>query len=287
MAVAIASSTLNINIASTTTTNCTLPSGSSVGDLVILLYSFFGNANESLEPSGSEAMNVLQIYTNWVGTTRKFGLMYKELNSTDISNGYVQVNSNGTFSGTIRGHLLRITGGVSTSLIDTWNTGSGGTSPTFNNTATPLTADSLLIMYGLSDANTSISGYGITTSNPSWTELVDTAYQDGSSNYITHSIAYANRPEVTATGDSTFTVGSGSCACALIVVQAKADASISPSVMTLTAEIQAPVVSAGANVSTSVIDATVSVVAPTITTPAPKYLNTDKNSSTWLNPDKS
>lgn len=164
---------------------------------------------------------------------------------------------------------------------------------------TPTVADSVLIMGSLaSGVVTNVSGYAIATDDPTWTERHDTSVND--SNDYTLGIATAPRTAVTSTGDFQVTYGTGtppSIGVLLAVIETQS-VTASPAVVTMTATVQAPTVTAGANISTTVITMTVSVQAPTVTTAAPDWANidksstvtlanTDKSSASWVNPDKS
>jgi len=123
----------------------------------------------------------------------------------------------------IAGGISRITGDFHTTPVSVFASGvsSASSSQTFTASVTPNNASSLL-MFILSTgsnsggSNTS-SGYAITTSNPSWTEAYDVTVF-ASTTFVHNAMAYATRPEVTATGNATSSTLNGWESSAVILV---------------------------------------------------------------------
>lgn len=156
---------------------------------------------------------------------------------------------------------------------------------------TPL-ADSTLVMIGMascSNASTSsLSGYAITTSNPTWTERAD--FGNTSNSDTRMGFADATRPESTATGNYEINFNStgnvNDAFGVLLSISESVNVTVSPTVITATASVQTPTVSGGATVSPTVVTVTISVQSPTVSTPTPDWTNTDKNNTSWTNLDK-
>ena len=285
MAVAYASSTLNISLNSTGDTDMTLPSGSAAGDVVFVFASWYGNASETYEFNTNFSMIISN--EGFGGSNRKHSVGYRTLDSTDISNGYIRVNSGAGFSSTGRAHLVRVTGGDATTIVaDYAYDADDDTSKTFANTITPPNPDCLLLFYIAAAANVTMSSQAITTSNPSWTELHDASYNDGA-NYNSESISYATRTQTTATGDSSATLsGNATAGGTIIAIQPVISASTTldaAGIVTLTTPEPSfvlgniiPVDSAGT--------VTLSTPEPTISTSTKTaWTNETKPSTTWTN----
>lgn len=175
---------------------------------------------------------------------------------------------------------------VAGSEVDT-----GTTSFTFTTAITPGTADSLaLALYTDSQNITgarSVSSYASTPSF-TWTERVDAGGNNGAPSM---SFAIATAP-ISGTSQITERTATASGATAttrgiIIVINGLIDASATPSAVAMTAAVPTPAVSAGATTTVSALALTAAAPTPVTTEVAPKWTNTDKNSSTWTNPDKS
>lgn len=214
---------------------------------------------------------------------------YKVATSDDTS------ATNFTFTRTgselVGGAIIRLTGASTTFYydadVDNDNTASG--SPvTFSGGVTPA-ANSLLLFltgsHGTGGATITTSSYAIATSNPTWTELYDGGTTADNDMWV--SAAYAIRPEATATGNYTVTLGSvgGFTNGLLIAVAPVLDASATATVVTVTATVQTPTPTVSQ--APSVVTLTVTVNTPTGTVPTPDFTNTSKNSATWTNSSKS
>ena len=198
MAIAIASyNSANVNGNSLTITK---PTGLSAGDLLVCMLSGDTNTGVINTPSGWTAV------TSNSSTYLMTKSVYKVADSTDAA------AANFTFTRTqnsyLLGTLMRITGFDSGSIIGTSNSnigGSGGSSFSIT-TVTPSKANSLLII-GASNVTatdpSTITGYSIATSNPTWTEI-----SDNKTSSQVFGVAYATRPETTATGDITVSFSS-------------------------------------------------------------------------------
>ena len=304
MAVAVASTTSSAwaGVANGGSIDLTPPSGLAVGDLIIAHIAGTSNVAATFGVSTADGGWVaLGNLSAGAGGTAGMRVFYKIADADDLTNLNNEFRfSNNSGSGfMMAGGLYRITGysGVPSIALDGDDT--ADSTPTFTNTITPSFADSLLLflLTANDDQNSgSVAGYAITTSNPgTWTEAYDTygdstAFFGGGDGDALYSGAYANRPETTATGDSTCTLTTfaNRSVGAIVVVTPVTNVTVSPAVITAVVAVQAPAITGGAVVSPAVITATASVQAPTVTTAAPDWVNTDKSSApSWVNRDKS
>lgn len=106
----------------------------------------------------------------------------------------------------IIGHIVRVTGHGIVNTGEAFGTANSSTTLTLTG-FTPSRANCLLIAFvGVSDATaTSVTSLSIATSNPTWTERVETTILDASED-SSLALYTATRPEATATGDFTITV---------------------------------------------------------------------------------
>lgn len=270
MAVTYQSSATSAPSGDSTSLTITAPSGIAEGDLLVA----------SINAQGGSATS-----TGWteIDQAGRLTTLYKVAVSADESaTDYTFSFSNGSRSGGIVRISGQHTSPISTSSINEWGAGTSATTGTI--TPAP---NSLLLFVVSNDDDKTISGYTITTSDPSWTEAFDV---QGASSNSSIALAYATRPEATATGTGTATASaSTSGEASLIAVAIPPNVTVSPSVLTATASIVAPAITGTANVSPAVITATASIQAPTIDTSASKWSNTSKSdtSPTISNESKS
>jgi len=266
MSVSIASKSINTPSGDGTSLGVTAPTGIETGDLLVAYCNI---------QSGTPTL------AGWTrdstASTGRSHFLYKIAVLADES----AVDYTFTFSNGSRGiALFRITGADS-SQPDTSNSGSGTSATATITTVTP--NPNSLFLFGISTGDSvTHSNYAMATSNPIWIE----EYDQGQSN-VKVAVASALRPEITATGNITATISSSTAYSAgIFAVRVIPDITVSPSVVDLTASIQAPTVTGDANTSPAVISLTSSVQAPDLTQKN-VVLNPNKNSSNWLNPDKS
>lgn len=179
------------------------PSSIAEGDLLIFFYGI-NDATDSIQTlSGwTHALN-MQV----VGSNVYCGLQWKIAEVADESVGTYHFNCTGT--AVLGGFMLRITDYLDEDLLNFDNASvSNDETPSFANTVTPATADSLLLFFTVASTlgTAGMSGYAITTNNPTWTE----EYDVNSGSTWGMSLASASRPETTATGNSSLTAGTDS-----------------------------------------------------------------------------
>ena len=198
MAVAYVSQN-NSGWVTSTSTDVPKPAGLAVGDLLIAYMS--SNGNSVALPSGfSEAAS----FTATDGTLLATFLAYKIADAGDVAATNFTFNVGASAKNFCA--IVRVSGNVNLGSLLVANSGRT------DNTATPaLTGitpnsrgDSLILQFW-SGICSSISGYAIATSNPSWTEVYDI-----SDSGQTVALAWAVRPQTTATGNFSCAGGSGS-----------------------------------------------------------------------------
>ena len=163
------------------------------------------------------------------------------------------------------------------------------TSHTFEAGVTVQTVGDLLIMGCVAaDGQVTQGTYAITDNNPSWTERADITI-DGTSQDPGLSVATATATAAAATGNWTLAISGSSEAIGYILsIQESVNVTVSPTVVSMTGAVQAPVVNASAVVSPAVVSMAASVQAPTVTLTAKKFTNTTKSSaSSFTNTSKS
>lgn len=195
-----------------------------------------------------------------------------------------------TASGQKGARLYRITGHDTASPIGASEVGSSANSSTVTvGTITPVMANSLfifLVSTNPAGSAASVSGYTMATSSPSYTEQYDERFD--TDNYLLAG-AMGVRTAATATGSNTATLSATdpNVGIVIAVTPEVINVTVSPAVLNLSLSIQAPTVTASAVVSPAVLNLTLSIQSPTVTIAAAKWVNTDKNSSSWANTDKS
>lgn len=268
----------------TTSTSLTItkPTSLAVGDLMVArIVAETALVSDLVLPSGWSEIGSID------DGARVMRVMNKIADSADVA------ATNFTFSVTnscvCGGELIAISGGgiVLSSRSEGSVTASGGNVTFTNSTITPNTANSVLLFFIWKVGTVkTFSNYAITTDNPSWTEISDVNTTLG----IDHSIscAYANRSQTTATGDWKVTVDSGgtdSINGVFVIVDTITNVTVTPTVMDITASIQAPLI--GITILPTVMSIVSSIVSPVVTALSSIFTNTTKNVGTWTNQSKS
>jgi len=163
------------------------------------------------------------------------------------------------------------------------NAGTSGSSiPTASITPTVLGSTMLMIGFYWDSGSRTLSGYTITTNNPTWTEAYDIAATASSPSLsVGMGVAYAYRPQNTATGVGSITLNSSTEIFKGVILNL-GPAPIPTSAMSFVANgIRA------IRYSGQIAAMTLTALIPTANTVAAKWKNAVKNTSTWLNQDKS
>lgn len=266
------------------------PSGLAVGDLMLAHVACSRSDAGSMAAHTSTGFTEVATDESNSGTaTNRATALYKIATADDVSaSSFTFTSSGGPNSSAVA--LYRFSGASSVTGAADDNPSTTAT-PTFTNTITPTFADSILVFMA-SCANAggaTFSGYAVTTDNPTWTERYDVQETGVASDGDT-SIAGATGPrsQTTATGNSTVTISTSvtDSVGIIVAVYPNTNVTVSPAVVTATLTVQAPSVVGNANVSPTVVTTTLAVQAPTVTTSPPTWSNESKNSSTWVNQDK-
>lgn len=177
----------------------TKPSGVKNGDLLIAVVASFLSTSQSVTPPAG--WTLIQSVT--VSTVDILSV-YSKIASSEPASWTWTI---GASTGKSGGAVFAVIDYDVTTPIDAVAAATAGTTqtPSYANTITPTRAASLLLMFtgaGSGGLNVlGISGYAITTNNPSWTELYQLDYNDSSSTCAL-GIAMAIRTAITATGNS-------------------------------------------------------------------------------------
>jgi hypothetical protein len=274
----------------------TKPTNTTDGDLLVAHLAGADNSSGGNTITAPVGWTTLGSTSAGASGSADLWVFYKTASSEGASYNFTNSSGAGLM---MQGSIYRISnwGGTLNIALDGDDT--ADSTPTFTNTITPLSAYNLLLFLLSANDNAasgSVASYAITTSNPSWTESYD-SYGTGDTYFGAGdgdglmSGAYAIRPEVTATGNSTCTLTTfaNRSVGAIITIQPETSVDIHPTVLSSTCSVQAPTVTGSAVVPTlTVLTTTVSTQAPTITTAVPDWSNVDKSSApSWVNTDKS
>ena len=245
----------------------TKPSGLAVGDIMVGTVAVTASASGSTNhPSGwTDITGELS-----GGANQKVRAFYKIADSADVAASDFTFTGSGTDC-IIGGAIYAIIpGGIST-VIDAFNSaGYSGTSINIAAGVTPTRASDLYIMLGMagsiaSEISTGVSSEAIATSNPSWTNDYDN--DNAGTETLPMFGSHATRPEVTPTGNVSFTYANSITGgmCILIAVANHLEATVAPSVIQQAAAIQEPAIAGGGTVVVSApVTATASVQEPSV-----------------------
>jgi hypothetical protein len=214
------------NSSSAATVVVTKPVSLAVGDMMIGFVAVRSSSDAAAAVTTLSGWTSIGSDGDIAGTHASWRLMYKVADSGDVAASNFTFAATGTNITSMIGAISRLTN-VAATTDQIHNTGGTGTTPT-DTGITPGTAYSLLmiLLMNKSAADRTVSGYAITTSNPSWTEAYDVVQ---STDHLGIAMAYATRPEITATGSTQATFNGAVTGEEIIIVN------IAPVPFTLTA----------------------------------------------------
>lgn len=283
MAIAVASSTKKA-WESTANLVITKPSGVAVGDLLVMIVFAKSNSPASLTSTG---------FTSRATATsggESMKLLTRVADAGDVSaTDYTIAIADSELSCAV---MLRVTGWSANDDLSraTGQYQSAGSGLFDTLDLTPVIPDSLIIFAvgegTHSDTDDRINTYAIVTSNPSWVEAQEVV---GSAGAATGSlgVATAIRPEITPTGN--FSVAdTGDIMYALaICIAPLVNNTETPDPLVGVLSVQAPAVTGGSLSEPAVVSGAFSIPAPTVEGAAPRVVNQDKNSVSFINQPKS
>lgn len=268
MAITVASSSTYYN-GSSSTIVVPKPSGLAVGDLMVSMTRGTGFGSFT-PPSG---------WTLLSSTFNPFSFVYihyKYADSGDVSASDFTWTDAGT--GAVAGGIVRITGAsplIGSAVLA--GAATNNANPSFATGVTPTRANNLLLIFIMSmqNANESLGGYAISTSNPTWTESFDIVMGTNES----FSCAWAVRPQTTSTGAWSCTGGTGTSDynSFLVSINEQFIIDVTESI-TLT---ESYLNNVGILVEDSII-----LTEDTEANKQRMNTNTDKSSTTWINQNK-
>lgn len=273
------------------TLTITKPTSLAVGDLMVAFVLNRGNAAWDT-PTGWTAKGTFSISNN------RGAVFVRVADSADVAASNFSFTFNGGGTSESAGWLMRLTGTFTDGSNVVFNTSATDASPdtgdifVFSTSLTP-NADSFLVIGCGSEAtnasSTTSATATIATSDPGFTQRSFQGQPSGDDVVVVGFTA--TRTQSTDIGnttidfDSTGNLSNGGVI--VLAIQETVSTTQTPAVITATATVQAPTVSAGATVSPAVISAVASVQAPTVATAESKWKNPDKSSNAgWTNPDK-
>lgn len=263
----------------------TKPTSLASGDMMVAVCGIHGQPADFTPEAGWATL-----FTANDGNNYGIRAFWKIANSTDAAATDFDFTIVNTSGDGIVGWLVRITGslfiGIGNFTFTSDVNNSGATSHTFTPGVTPPSATALYLMGAYARGLTTESGYAITNNNPTWTERVDTNIN--TTRDSTLSLATAVATSINPTGDFSLTLANSLEAIGfLIAIEESTNVTVSPGVQSVVVSVQDPTVTGGATASPAVIAVNVNIQAPTVITPAAKWLNPDKNNSSWDNLSKS
>lgn len=178
----------------------TKPSGLAVGDIMIA----YCAGDMTSFPTGFTSIGS----TTAGGNNYKTNLGYKVADSSDVAATNFTFTLNGATTNICV--LVRVTGSsvASSTIVSSGALVSNTATPSITGLTPYSRGDILLFQFWHgSDAVTAVSSYAIATSNPTWTEILDTTAAGGNAGC---GIAYATRSQLTATGNFSAAGGNAS-----------------------------------------------------------------------------
>lgn len=257
----------------------TKPTGLAVGDMMIAILTYDTNSTD--DPTAEDGWTLL--YLNETG--KRNACFYKVADADDVSasNFTFSYSFNPTGSG---GCLMRWSGVSAITAGSQTRINSSTSTPTFTTGVTPSVADSYLIMVYFSSYTHTVSSYAITTDNPTWTEVTDISEAGPD---MTMAVAYASRPETTATGNFTVTTSTTHTDHfgRLIVLSPQTNVNLDMPVINLTLNLPLPSLTVDVNFPMPVINITVNPQIPTLNvTENTVWIKDTKPSPNWINDNK-
>lgn len=283
MAIAYESiATTDFNEVSPETLTIAKPSGLAVGDMMIA--NLVWDSNSTTAPTLPNGWTSLFHAT----TALESAGAYKVADANDVAATNFVFTLAGTVTGS-GGSIMRWSGVGQVNAGSVFRDLSSTANPTFTTGVTPAVANSYLVfLYYTEFSLSNVSNYAITTDNPaSWVEI---AQESNTTPDVTMAIAYASRPETTATGNFSCTTDNSlnSHFGRLLYLYPRTDVNLSMPVGTLTLTSPTPSLTIDVNLEMSVGSLTVTGQTPTVsTTEKTAWTNETKNSTSWTNESKS
>lgn len=254
----------------------TVPTGTADGDLLIMILS---NSNSAMQVDTPANWTLVGRTSMGSNCNRTVNVFYRIASSEPASYSV-------TITGEAAGCMLRITGFENSTPVYCYagNNDDDTDAPVIDNTITPSVSNSLLVFIAVTNAvgsPTGISGYAVATSNPSWTEIGEAS--DGTYGWI--SVAWAIRPETSATGNSSFSVegASSSTDCGGVILAVKRLLSFTSTTLDTTTVTDVAPSMPRARVFTQLDTVT---DTDTLTTESDKWGNESKPTTSWSNTSK-
>lgn len=272
MSVTVLSSDVVNNLGGNSVTAGSGLGGVALGNLLVAHFIFNDTSGTVSPPAGWTFVNQ-EARGGAVGATSS--LYYKVALAGDVSSPSYTFSVTGGASTKARLCLIKIQAGRVSSPVTTDGHNQSASSPIVASTVTPTIANSLLVFFVTTNDAGGISNYQIPTSNPVWTEQ----YDSSCSGAFKSSMAYASRPETTATGTPSADTTSGGDGLGQIIVVAGAWASSqteTESVIDSIKKAWARTFSETEHVVDSVDDSVSMVWHNTTKNATPSWLNTNK-----------
>jgi hypothetical protein len=256
----------------TTSVVITKPVDLAVGDTMLASIWVDNDGSNTVTATTPSGWDVVQ--TEIQGSDASVLVLYrKTADSSDVAaSDFTFASGGGSASRHMIGHIIRLTAVGSVAGLVGAKTVVSGTTLTFSG-FTPTKANSLFLVFsgqssGAGTYNT--TSVAMATNNPSWTERVDSGYDDTTRD-SSLAVFTATRTEATATGDFTVTYSAEEAARETAIVYALApqiNVSLSAPDIRSIGYVFSPIQSVRAEAET--VTPTLETITPTVWTPTPK-----------------
>lgn len=246
------------------------PTGTTTGNLLVAHY----GVNETIANAGTITVPSGWTQIRYVGGANapSMGVWAKIATSSEPST-YTFSNANGV------GTTLSITviSGNSTILptISSEQHNNVASTTATGATITPTVANSLILFF-VNNGNTGFSAYAVATDNPSWTEAYDVDYAGAPD----AALAYAVRPQTTATGNATATCVSGRNNVIMLAIDPIPEATITDTIVTTDTH-------TAYRLLVVLASDTIAVIESIVSTAERIWTNVSKSITSWTNRNKS
>lgn len=272
----------------------TAPSGMAAGDLLI---AWAISGDQSNSASGPQAPDgTWTAIQTGSATSVGSSSWWKIATSADVSAGsWTFTFTDNSNAGCINAAVIRITGADATTPINASNHAVQASTTSLSTSGISPTRQALLLALGATGIGTTtnhpttITGFAVANSNPSWTALFDVAAGNGSSGFENTVLAASWANETgspgSATGNCTATVDKAPTYSDIQIIGIVPAITVSPSVVTLASSIGAVIFRR--LIQPSVIAFASSLGSAIASAVASTWTNKNKSSASWTNKQKS
>lgn len=265
----------------------TKPVSLATGDLMVAMFFTYQGITNISDEAGWTTIHTSKLS----GSGADYKAYWKIATAGDVAASNFTFDISGGSADSLRIILFRITGHSATAPIGNnyiATLSSTTTTPTFTPSFEPKTSDALLLLgifsTNMASSGTTISGYTISGTNPTWTER----YEDAETTDHTLGIATATAPDGNAITSVSATLSStgGNHLVSLLSICADTNVVATPNSVTLRIQQSAPTPIANTLVTPASISIRAQLPAPTTRVVDNRWSSADKPTVDWRNADK-